>query len=207
MKLIINGFMGIILTACSAMQPTNSGFIDNYQQLQPVDTHQLRFIAPANRWPDSSQVSVAAISLSVPAAQPQLVDDWSSESKKLQQLMSESLSPFTGNGLNSPIELRLTVSDIDTSSALFNTITTLALFVPLDNGGITIEAQLVAVSNNQVLASWIWFEDRSALDLFASFSSYGHAELATQHFAQQVKQVLLQHQHKDVDNVKNEVLQ
>jgi hypothetical protein len=194
MKHIFIGIGLVILTGCSAMQPTKTGFIDNYQKLKSVDARQLRFIAPATQWPEFSSVRVTPITLSITEEHPQVIEDWPVESEKMQQLMADSLAPFANTELTSPIELRLTVSDIDTTYPILNVITTLALFVPLDNGGITIEAELINTVNDQQLASWIWYEDRSVFDLFSSFSTYGHAELSTQDFAEQVKQILSQHQ-------------
>lgn len=194
MKHIFIGIGLVILTGCSAMQPTKTGFIENYQQLQQVDARQLRFVAPAAQWPEFSSVRVIPITLSITEDHSQVIEDWPDESEKMQQLMADSLAPFANTESTSPIELRLTVSDIDTTYPILNVITTLALFVPLDNGGITIEAKLINTINDQQLASWIWYEDRSVFDLFASFSTYGHAELATQDFAEQVKEVLSQHQ-------------
>lgn len=194
MKLIFISIGLVILTGCSAMQPTETGFIDNYRQLQQVDARQLRFVAPAMQWPEFSRVRLAPITLSITEEHSQVIEDWPEEREKMQQLLVDSLAPFADTDSTLPLELRLTVSDIDTSYPILNLLTTLALFVPLDNGGITIEAVLINTTNEQQLASWIWFEDRSVFDLFASFSSYGHAELAAQDFAEQVKQVLSQHQ-------------
>ncbi|MFT6984779.1 MAG: hypothetical protein ACJAT7_000580 [Psychromonas sp.] len=194
MKHVFIAIALVILTGCSAMQPTKTGFIDNYQQLQKVDDRQFRFVAPASQWPEFSCIRVMPITLSITEAQSQVREDWLDEREKMQQLMSNSLAPFANTESTSPVELRLTVSDIDTSSPTLNVITMLAFFAPLDNGGITIEAELINTTNDQQLASWIWYEDRSMLDLFASFSTYGHAELSTQDFAEQVKQILSQHQ-------------
>jgi len=183
----------VLLTACSSMQPTETGFIDNYHQLKQVDERQLRFIAPPEQWRQFDSVKLMPVTISLAEERNRVMEDWSEQREIIQKIFTDTLAPFDSADSISPLEFKFTVSDIDTTSPILNVITTLALLFPLDNGGITIEAELVDSLNNQRLASWVWFEDRSMLDLFESYSTYGHAELAAKHFADEVKEILLQH--------------
>ncbi len=182
-----------LLTGCATSQPTRTGFLSDHDSLQPVaEADGLRAVKLAP-WSAGRPITVAPL---VWSAAP---DDSAAlspeERSRLLALAGEefareptlrSAEASTG----APLELRAAITRVKTSSAAANVVSTLAVFAPLDNGGVCIEWQLVDPADGRAVARGVSAQRGTPLKFASSFRKTGHAERGFRLIAAQLKAYL-----------------
>ncbi len=108
--------------------------------------------------------------------------------------LEESLSPdFSlvqerGPGV---LGVRLRITEVVTSRPFLNVITTAAVFVPLDMGGASIEAELYDGESGEMVAAMTAKKMGTPLQVIGSLSRFGHAKSALDTWAKELKAALV----------------
>jgi len=88
------------------------------------------------------------------------------------------------------LKIRSIITDIDTSNPALNTLTTVALFLPLDMGGITIEVDFCDAITGERVAAMVDQKTGTPLQFKNGFSRFGHARGAFVQWAKELKLAL-----------------
>ena len=167
-------------SGCATSVQTRTGFLPNYGNLQPVQASPgLYAEKDATRDPHRS-IHVAPVAWQVPAESPNTLEE--RDRNALCVLAQNELErAFTGVESTpavgqSPLELRCAITRVETSNPALNVVTTLALFMPLNNGGICLEWKLVDPASEKIIAQGVAVQTGRPWQVKASFESLGHAK-------------------------------
>jgi hypothetical protein len=88
------------------------------------------------------------------------------------------------------LRIRAVITDIDIARPAVNLITTLAVFVPMDMGGASIEVEFLDAETGERLAVMTDRKTGTPLQLKAGFSKFGYAKAAFHRWADELKTAL-----------------
>lgn len=88
------------------------------------------------------------------------------------------------------LRIRSIITDIDTSNQVLNTLTTVALFLPLDMGGAAIEVEFFNSITGERVAAMVDQKTGTPLQFKNGFSRFGHAKGAFVEWAKELKLAL-----------------
>jgi hypothetical protein len=109
--------------------------------------------------------------------------------------VTEKLSPeFTIVKDPGPDVLRIrpAITRIDRANPLLNAVTTVAVFVPLDMGGASIEVEFLDSLTGERLAAMVETKSGTPFQVIASLNQFGHAKNAMDDWASELKVALLE---------------
>ena len=89
------------------------------------------------------------------------------------------------------LRIRPAITRVERVKPLVNALTTVALFIPLDMGGASIEVEFLDSLTGERLAAMVETKSGTPLQLIASLSRYGHAENAMDDWASELKSALV----------------
>jgi len=166
-----------VLTACSTVMPaSHSGFLSSYAALSSSpDGSALRRSATAI---DPTRVTLGEIDWRAP------VNDRISDEERrllLRQLGDELMArvqdlPASPQGR--PVILRAAITRVETVSPALNVLSALALVVPLDRGGASVDIEAVDAATGEQLAALTLRHVAPVSEFKAHFSKLAPAQLA-----------------------------
>jgi hypothetical protein len=183
--------LALILGAsgCATSQPPRSGYLPDYATLQPVNEggdFLATILEPAMT---ARPITVAGLTLS---ARPGHADSLPSaqQTEFLRLAQAEWAKAFLalapGETAGPALELRATLSAVNLSNPSLNVVSTLALLLPFDNGGVGIEWQLVEPATGRVCARGVAAYAGRPWQFTAHFRETGHALIGVKIIAQRV---------------------
>jgi hypothetical protein len=184
------------LTGCAHLTTTRSGFLSDYSQLKPAsdNSHQLVYHQPGWKPADYSQIVI----------EPSVVRLTAKDEKKLSASESTDLARFCDDALkkavlvrrkaaseNAPgtLRVRAAVTGVDTSSPGLNVVTGVLLW-PVDNGGISLEFEVLDSVTKEQLVALVGFSEGTPLQVIGSFSRLGHARSGVEHWVAELKKLI-----------------
>jgi hypothetical protein len=165
------------LAACSTMQATDTGFLQNRSELTrsqdgstasfrsstPVDPHQLLSISVAWSLPNDTVFSAAERTRLLVTLEAAI----SSEADALPRRVG-----------GRPVIIRAVITRVESVSPALNVLTAVFLTVPIDRGGAAVEIQVLDAETLQPLASMAHAYLAPISEFKARFSALAPAELA-----------------------------
>ncbi len=175
-KIISCTLLYLLLSGCAGQVPTRSGFLDNYGPLQPFGRRDCAAVAPAQ--PISYQtVTIAPIRFADSVATRLSHTEQETLAGILTQALRQELTPTSRpTGTNATLRIRAAITAINESRPALNLLTTLALFLPLDTGGVSVELEALDQVTGQRIAAMSAGQSGSPLWFWSSFQRLGHAE-------------------------------
>jgi|GEM_PF-1996039 len=194
----------LLLTGCSDLAVTQSGFLKDYTVLKPCkfdkklfqDTHLFIYQREGVNWSRYSCAIVEPVEITGPA---KFVGLKAADEKTICQYLRQSIMESLGrnNYVNvdrtktNAIRVRAAVTDIDVSEPLINAVTLAAVRMPLDIGGSSIEVEITDAITGQVLCSMAAFGNGNVFQVLQSLEKTGQAQLAidtcTRQLAEKIK--------------------
>lgn len=178
-----------LLAGCATNQPTTTGYLSAYDALKPVAGQPGLTAQRLETWSRTARIAVAPVAWSVPVTSGDSVS-----AVRQQELTALAASELTAAltssgpaGASAPAaELRAAITRVEVSNPAVNVVSTIALFAPLDNGGICVEWQLVEPATNRILARGVAVQTGKPWNFKSSFTATGHAALGLKKIAGQI---------------------
>ncbi len=160
-----------------------SGFLEQFEQLQPAPELQVAFIPDEVRWWEQSgldwslysRVAVTPVEWRPVSKRARRVSAKTAERlcEDFHEKLSERLvKPTASEGRS--VTVRAAITDVAASSVLLNIVTLIALF-PIDMGGIRGEIEVRDTTTGELLAAMSAYREGTPFLLLECFSRYGHA--------------------------------
>ncbi|OQX04694.1 MAG: hypothetical protein BWK73_35460 [Thiothrix lacustris] len=185
----------VLLSACSNLETTRSGFLNNYEQMQP----------------DGKGTLTYSNSLAQKRYTAFLVDDVQySQGDKGEVLNAEQIATLKDTYRNAVtkafsdnytlvstpaanvMRVRLSITSVNKSTVPLNYVSTLVLLTPVSNGGISTESEIVDALTGERLSALSTHSNPNVLD--GKFSGYfnpiGHAKAALESHAAQLRETI-----------------
>jgi Protein of unknown function (DUF3313) len=195
--LLIAGLtMALLVAACAGSRATQTGFLANYEGLSevPAQKNILLRKAPAAAWPDYRRIIIEPVVFEAGTGTVPIADD---ERKSLVHCFEQALTKALGDGFDlvdtpgpGTLRIRSAITGVDASNPALNVVTTLALFIPLDSGGVSVELEVQDSVTGRPLAAIIAWGKGSPLQFKGNFQRFGHARSALATKAVQVGDLL-----------------
>lgn len=190
--------LAMLATGCASSRPTQTGYLPDYDRLHAVDSGTRLQAATIQSWSPQQTIEVKPTTWAV-SADP---DNGISPSERAEMLriaqeaFAEAIRPFQPAVPDAmELELRSEITRIDGSNPAVNVVTTLALFVPVDNGGVCIEWKLVDARSGRVMAEGVATSVGKPWNVLSSFRETGHARAGIKAIAHDVAAYLASGQH------------
>lgn len=169
------------LTGCANMAPSESGFLQDYGTLKPVDGNdKIRVYQSAERTRYKALL-IDPVQWQVNAKSNGDISE--SERLGLTKLFDEKLREklnaysFTAEPGPDVLRVRATITDVKTSSPAANIVLSALLIGPLDNGGASVEIEATDSLHQRRIAA-MTASETGAIISTGGFSKLGHAETA-----------------------------
>lgn len=181
------------LTACAHQVPTRSGFLADYAELQPLATDAK---LETTSVPGDAAFGTVIIDDVQFAGEASVMtpDDEARKAlcRTLEGALLEEFSdlPPTGSAPARTLRVKAAITGVDRSRPLLNLVTTLALFVPVDNGGVSVEIQATDDLSGQRIAAMSGARNGSPFALPGFFHRYGHAEEGLKELAKEFRHLV-----------------
>lgn len=178
----------LLLMACAHQVPTHSGFLADYSTLRPQEAEsglQTIVVSEERHW---NKVHIEPVRFINPDPDQAIPN---AEQMQLCAVLQGALAgEFAGfssadSDPSRTLRVKAAITGVDRSLPLLNLLTALALFVPVDNGGVSIEVEAVDESTGRRIAALSGARNGSPGDLLGFFSRYGHAETGLKLLAQE----------------------
>ncbi len=172
--------LGLLASGCATSVQTRTGFLPNYGNLQPVQAFPGLYAEKDAAHDSHRSIHVAPVSWQVSAESPGTLDERErtglcvfAQSELERAFTAVQPAPAVGQQL---LELRSAITRVETSNPALNVVTTLALFMPLNNGGICLEWKLVDPVSEKIVAQGVAVQTGKPWQVKASFETLGHAK-------------------------------
>jgi hypothetical protein len=171
--------LGLLASGCATSARTRTGFLPSYDHLQPVPACPGLYAERDIIRDSHPSIHVAPVAWQVSADTPGIVDEREQTGlcvfaqKELERAFAaRHPTPAAGQP---PLELRSAITRVETSNPALNVVTTLALFMPLNTGGICLEWKLVDPASERIIAQGVAVQTGKPWQVKASFETLGHA--------------------------------
>lgn len=195
--LLVLGLM--VLQGC-ASTPLRTGFIPDTVVLQPVpgDKSMLWWEHPDFKWHAYTKVMLDPV---------QVRGEWCQTESKVKIEELQNLAADLHNAVAAKLEpaypvvdapdvgvlrIRAAITDIDPANPVLNAVTALALFVPMDMGGVSIEAEFIDSVSGRRVAAMADQKRGTPLQLVGSLKRFGHVRTAFDQWAEALKTAMAQ---------------
>lgn len=181
------------LTGCATQMPTHSGFLDNYGALQPLSGKPLVLVTRSPQPLNLARVLIAPVTIINGHDTNSLSD---TERDQLCHFLQQTLvNEFktTDNPIvteQPTIVIRAMITEVHPAKPILNVLTTLTLFVPFANGGVSIEIEAVEQKSGKRLAAMSAASNGSLSEFSGYFHQYRHVEQGLEQLTQQFHQLL-----------------
>lgn len=181
------------LAGCAHQAPTRSGFLGDYSGL-----HATSESANEETAHSSEQLTFGAVHIepvryvSTNAGTPLAPEDSEPLCRVLEEALKREFANLPQATVTSSrtMRIRAAITGVDRSYPLLNLLTTLAIFVPVDNGGVSVEIEAVDESTGSRVAALSGARNGSLFDLLQFFRSYGHAETGLHQLAVEFRRLV-----------------
>ena len=190
--------LGLLACGCAGSQATRNGFLSGYQGFKDVSAQKNLLLREqaAVSWKDYRRVIIEPVEFAPGVAGREQIS--AAERESLTRCFGQALAGAFKNDLEvvgapgpQTLRIRSAITGVDASNPALNLVTTLALFVPLDNGGVSLELEVLDSVTDQPVAAVIAWDRGSPLQFKESFHRFGHARRALRKKAGQVADVLI----------------
>ncbi len=172
--------LSLLASGCATSVQTRTGFLPDYGHLQPVQASPGLFAEKDAARDLHRSIHVAPVAWQVPAESPGTFDERErnglcafAQNELERAFKAAQTTPAVGQ---QPLELRSAITRVETSNPALNVVTTLALFMPLNNGGICLEWKLVDPASEKIIAQGVAVQTGKPWQFKASFETLGHAK-------------------------------
>lgn len=180
---VTQGAAAFLAAGCANMSLEPSGFLEQFEQLQPAPELQVAFIPDEVRWWEQSgldwslysRVAVTPVEWRPVSKRARRVSAKTAERlcEDFHEKLSERLvKPTASEGRS--VTVRAAITDVAASSVLLNIVTLIVLF-PIDMGGIRGEIEVRDTTTGELLAAMSAYREGTPFLLLECFSRYGHA--------------------------------
>jgi len=190
-----------LAASCANMELTQTGFLDDYEQLQPdpsresdsVPNHVCAYEAADADWARYDSVVVEPVvfrpaserSVPEPEVQAELARDFTGI---LEERLGKDLEVVTTPGPNSVL-VRAAITDVDCSNIWINWIG-VVLVVPPDMGGIAGELEVRDATSGERLLAMTATREGTPFQFTECFSTWGHAHWGMKKWAAAIAETL-----------------
>lgn len=185
-----------IASGCAAKAPVPSAYLGTRVTLQQCDND------PSIQWWESedfawtryNKVMLEPVGFSCGDAGDIDQQEMDELSEYAHRAIMDSLSPdfiLTRDLGPGVLRIRLRITEIVKSRPLLNVITTTAVFVPLDMGGASIEAEFYDGEKGELMAAMTSKKRGTPLQVLGSLRQLGHAKSALDAWAKELKVALV----------------
>lgn len=168
---------------CATSAETHTGFISSYSGLKPIKNAPGLYAEKASAYDSHRPIQVAPVRWQADGNDPTAFDDQQRMGlctfaqdefeRALTKIQSATIRLGT---FPHPLELRSTITRVEKSNPALNVVTTLAVFMPLNNGGVCLEWKLVDPASEETIAQGVAVQTGKPWQVVASFQSLGHAK-------------------------------
>lgn len=191
----------VVLAVGCASPVTPSGFLGDYSTLKPLseDPAILYFEKPNVDWKPYAKLFFDPLVVYYsPDARNRQIDP--AELNKLTDYFYRAVVdavkdayPIVSKREPGVLRIRAAITDLVPASPAVNVVTTAAVMIPLDMGGAAMEAEFLDAVTNERLAAIV--DRKKALPLsprefIAGFTTWGHAKIAFDRWAKELRQAL-----------------
>ncbi len=192
--------LGLLVLQGCASAPPRTGFIPGHVALQPVpeDKSLLWWQHPEFKWQAYRRVILDPVQIQIDPAQAGKkvkMEELQSLADKLRTTVAAELAPeypVVDTPEEDVLRIRAAITEIDPANPTLNVVTALALFVPMDMGGVSIEAEFIDSVTGRRLAAMADQKKGSPLQLVSSLKRFGHVQAAFDQWAEALKSALAQ---------------
>lgn len=181
------------LTGC-ATAPVRSGYLGNYEGFMPdpKDKSLLWWEKADFDWRHYRQILLDPVRIRIA---PKLERQFTSEElNALTEYFEKTVHDALGQKypvVNEPgpdvLRIRAAITDIDPSNPALNLLTTAVVFVPVDMGGASLEAEFLDSVTGERLAAMVDRKTGTPIQLAGGFKRLGHAKAAFETWAEELK--------------------
>jgi hypothetical protein len=204
-KHILLSFVSLIfLTGCANQQLTNSGHIENIDNLTEVETSKVERHKKIESFVIADATSRTFDHLAIGRVKFDLPDD---VAKKLKPKDQKKLTDYFEKSLREELKdfpildkidivppktyfVDIVVTDINGSNAPLNFILTATIALPFDTGGITTEARITDVDTGEEVAAFRGYREGTMFHIIGGMTKYGHAEGGINFYSTEIKKLL-----------------
>ncbi len=186
----------LILSGCATMETTQSGFLTDYQELESDEEtpNHREFIAENIDWTRFSAAKIESVKAILPAKQAKRFDKEdiaqleADAEEILREVFASRLAPSDASG-QEKLCIRAAITDINTVNVGMNTVTSI-LAVPLDNGGVSVEIEILDAASRERLLAYSSYETGKMKQVGGFFSKLGHAKSGFRKIAQRASDAI-----------------
>lgn len=186
----------LLLPACAGMEVTNTGFLDNYSQLErsrdlevfAIPDEVLHYEKPGVDWSRFTKVVVPEVPFRRTEDRPHSELDYDTEKeltgtfrRRIMEAFGKERELVDRPGADTLI-VRAALTDVDHSIRWLNWLGWL-IVIPPDMGGASCELEVLDGSNNERLLAFAAHRDGTVLLSLETFSTWGHAKHAFKKWA------------------------
>lgn len=191
--------MVLLLMQGCASAPRRTGFIPGDIELQPVprDQSMLWWEHPEFSWHAYSKVILEPVQIRIESAQAERkvnLGELQALAEDLRAKVAAKLAPeypvVEASG-GDVLRIRAAITDVDPANPVLNVVTALALFVPMDMGGVSIEAEFIDSVSGRRMAAMADQKRGTPLQLAGSLKRFGHVRTAFDQWAEALKTALV----------------
>lgn len=175
--------LALLSSGCATSAQTRSGFISNYGGLAPVEDAPGLYAEKHAAYDSHRPIQVAPVRWQADGNDTTAFDDHQRTSLcafsqgEFERALTKIQSTTTPQAANRhPLELRSIITRVEMSNPALNVVTTLAVFMPLNNGGVCLEWKLVDPASEETLAQGVAVQTGKPWQVVASFQTLGHAK-------------------------------
>jgi hypothetical protein len=181
----------LLLSACANQKPTRSGFLNQYEDLQPRDGGG-RILSTA-RAADLQRFSTFVLGPVALQVMDEGVDRTALDqvAKALREAVREQLAKErreVAEPSGDTLGIKLAITAVTRSRPVLNVAMTL-VGPPLFNGGLSIEAEAIDARSGARVAAMAW-ADEGRINPIGYYTEYGHPRALTRDFARDFGQLL-----------------
>ncbi len=194
----------LTLAGCAHLEPTNTGFLTDYRSLQadPDDDERLYYENLKARGQRTRIVHLAP-TVYRPSAQMEDPADPDAVAKLKAYLDRALREEFTERGFvvipeprAGAVHVKSALTGLNTVRPVLNTVTTIVV-MPVDNGGVSVETEIIDPVNGEVLYAEAAstrggpLQGKFGKQMTGYFTRYGHAEAGLRMIAERAADSLL----------------
>ncbi len=192
--------MAFFAAGCANMHLESSGFLSDFERLEPAPELQVAFIPDEVRWWQEdgldwsrySTICVAPVEWRPVGKRANRVSAAAAERlcQDFHRVLSEHLADDV---VETPgprsVTVRAAITDVATSNVPLNVVALIVLF-PIDMGGIRSEIEVRDSTTGERLAAMSAYREGTPFLLLECFSRFGHARHAMKKWAQVLRQAM-----------------
>jgi hypothetical protein len=186
----------LFFSGCAHMATTRSGFLSDYARLKPSPSDKRRLFYSRSDWPKTefSKVFIEPTTTRLGAADEKKIS--AKESSELAAHCDATLKKtlathrlLVAAPAADTLRVRAAITGLDTSSRTLNLVTGVLLW-PVDNGGVTLEFEVLDSITNEQLVALVAFSEGTPLQVIGSFSKLGHARSGVEYWVAELNKLI-----------------